>query len=174
MSKFIKIRTKFAFPVVILILIIVLLNRIERYPNKPSLEDILAGRVTIQQDDERLINYIKDVGILRPPPHGRYSLQWPHVRDQSTGQAGYILSHILKNKRNGFFVECGALDGETRSNTLFMERNLGWTGLLVEADPANFKQLLKINRNAWSSNVCLATKPHPHVVSIDREEKQEN
>jgi hypothetical protein len=31
-------------------------------------------------------------------------------------------------------VECGAGDGETLSNTLFMERKLKWQGVLIEAD----------------------------------------
>ena len=61
-------------------------------------------------------------------------------------------------QRDGFFVECGALDGETRSNTLFMERFLGWTGLLVEADPTNFRRVLSKRRNAWSVNVCLNSR----------------
>lgn len=34
--------------------------------------------------------------------------------------------------RNGTYVEMGALNGITFSNTLFFERELGWKGLLVE------------------------------------------
>ena len=34
--------------------------------------------------------------------------------------------------RNGTYVEMGALNGVTFSNTLFFERELGWRGLLVE------------------------------------------
>ena len=45
-------------------------------------------------------------------------------------------------QRDGFFVECGAFDGETRSNTLNLERDLGWTGVLIEADPVNLMQCL--------------------------------
>ena len=53
-------------------------------------------------------------------------------------------------------MECGALDGVRASNTLFFERYRNWTGLLIEADPTSFKQLLKVGRNAFSSNVCLS------------------
>jgi FkbM family methyltransferase len=39
---------------------------------------------------------------------------------------------------NGYFVELGANDGVAQSNTLYFERNRGWTGLLVEPTPHNF------------------------------------
>ena len=38
------------------------------------------------------------------------------------------------------YLEMGAFDGETMSNTLFFE-DLGWSGVLVEAHPARFKKL---------------------------------
>ena len=34
-------------------------------------------------------------------------------------------------KEKGFFVECGALDGERSSNTNFIESKYKWTGLLA-------------------------------------------
>jgi hypothetical protein len=37
-------------------------------------------------------------------------------------------------KRGGYFVEVGALDGIQFSNTYYLERDLGWTGVLIEAD----------------------------------------
>ena len=37
--------------------------------------------------------------------------------------------------RGGIFVEAGAHDGYTQSNTYFLERHRGWSGLLVEAVP---------------------------------------
>ena len=32
----------------------------------------------------------------------------------------------------GVYIECGANDGVNQSNTIYLERNLGWTGILVE------------------------------------------
>ena len=51
-----------------------------------------------------------------------------------------------ENLVGGFFIEAGAFDGETISNTLHFELNRGWTGLLVEPDPVAFKVLKSKNR----------------------------
>lgn len=37
--------------------------------------------------------------------------------------------------RQGFFVEAGANDGISQSNTYYLEKRLGWTGLLIEPVP---------------------------------------
>jgi FkbM family methyltransferase len=37
--------------------------------------------------------------------------------------------------RRGFFVEVGANDGITQSNTAYLERYLGWRGILIEPIP---------------------------------------
>lgn len=66
------------------------------------------------------------------------------------------------------FLEVGALDGETRSNTLYFERFLNWTGLLIEPDPLNFAQLLTKNRRAWVSPTCLSVKPYPEIALFEQ------
>jgi len=37
-----------------------------------------------------------------------------------------------------------------------LERFHGWTGLLIEPDPLNFKDLYERNRKAWLAPVCLS------------------
>jgi FkbM family methyltransferase len=44
-----------------------------------------------------------------------------------------LLKHV--NFRSGVFVEAGANDGMSQSNTVYFERYLGWRGLLVEPMP---------------------------------------
>ncbi|MDA0788119.1 MAG: FkbM family methyltransferase [Proteobacteria bacterium] len=36
---------------------------------------------------------------------------------------------------HGFFIECGANDGYTQSNTYYLEKRRGWRGLLIEGIP---------------------------------------
>lgn len=89
----------------------------------------------------------------------------PNLVDPSMGQAA-IIRELFKNMTNGFFIECGAYDGEIRSNTLFLERYLNWSGLLIEADPLNFDRVLRKNRRAHLSNTCLSTKKYPMIGSF--------
>jgi hypothetical protein len=74
-----------------------------------------------------------------------------------------ILVHLLNsselNQRNasygGIYVEAGAFDGETWSNTLHLEKFKNWTGLLIEPSSENYKTLLNKNRKSYSMNSCL-------------------
>lgn len=62
----------------------------------------------------------------------------------------------LWNKSNtpGFFVEFGATDGITMSNTYLFEKNFGWDGLLIE--PARiWKDSLISNRSANLDFRCV-------------------
>jgi FkbM family methyltransferase len=63
-----------------------------------------------------------------------------------SGEDKYLNENIFKNKKNGIYLELGALDGKLYSNTKFFEDNLNWSGILIEPHPYKFKQL-KINRN---------------------------
>ena len=56
-----------------------------------------------------------------------------------------ILLLAAKHEGQKTFVELGALDGKTFSNTLVLERCFGWHGLLIEGSPQNFEKL-KRNR----------------------------
>jgi FkbM family methyltransferase len=60
-------------------------------------------------------------------------------------------------KRGGYFVEFGACDGILLSNTLLLEREFGWTGILSEPMPA-WQEALKQNRNCTIDNRCVWTE----------------
>jgi len=64
------------------------------------------------------------------------------------GQDRWLEENIFRGRRGGVFVEFGALDGLETSNTLFFERERGWDGLLIEANPRSFCRLLNSGRRA--------------------------
>lgn len=71
-----------------------------------------------------------------------------------------IDKNMLKyiNYENGFFIECGANDGEQQSNTFYFEKKMGWKGLLVEPIYSLYQQC-KINRpNSIVENYALVSR----------------
>jgi FkbM family methyltransferase len=71
------------------------------------------------------------------------------------GQDTYFNEHLFKNMRGGVFVDVGAYDGISGSNTLFYEKFLGWTGLCIEPDPRQFAALAAI-RSVPCVETCIA------------------
>jgi FkbM family methyltransferase len=60
---------------------------------------------------------------------------------------------IFKHKKNGYFVDIGAYDGFSISNTKILE-DLGWDGVCIEPHPNVYKELIK-NRNCECVNCAI-------------------
>ena len=71
------------------------------------------------------------------------------------GQDQWLEENVFKGKRDGVFVEAGALDGLLHSNTLFFERKRGWRGLLVEANPSTCESVLQNRPKCRFINAAL-------------------
>lgn len=69
---------------------------------------------------------------------------------KSQSQLGQDLE-VLKfydNKDGGFFIEVGASDGISLSNTYLLEMNHNWKGICCEPIPDKFEQLVKNRPNS--------------------------
>ncbi len=62
--------------------------------------------------------------------------------------------HELGWKRDGFFVEFGASDGLSNSNTWMLENHFGWRGLLAEPNPDSIESL-RTHRKCQISTDCV-------------------
>ena len=72
-----------------------------------------------------------------------------------------LLDALFNQKRGGFFVELGANDGLTQSNTAFLEKERGWKGILIEPSLEGV-QLCKQNRPASNVFHCACvSKDYP-------------
>ena len=126
----------------------------------------LLRRGAFKYDSPRLLRYVKK-HLLLPPSNLNIKIESENA-SKSYAQLGQdlLIDNLLKGKTNGFFIEAGAYDGETFSNTLYFERKRNWTGLLVEADPKLFYLLKNKNRRAFISNACLSVKNYAESVNF--------
>ena len=65
---------------------------------------------------------------------------------------------FFKDKRDGFFVECGAYDGVDESTCKFFEETMGWKGLNIEPVPYTFERLIKNRPNTINENYAISSK----------------
>ena len=70
----------------------------------------------------------------------------------SQGGQDIYVTRILKEKRDGYFVEIGANNGYIMSNTYLLEKNYGWKGICVEATPYKITELTNNRPNA----ICIS------------------
>lgn len=69
----------------------------------------------------------------------------------------YWVLNELKLKQNGFFVDFGASDGITFSNSYLLEKNFNWNGILCEPLPRHHKNLFNI-RDCHINTNCVYTE----------------
>lgn len=93
--------------------------------------------------------------------------------NNSTNNDQWIIREVFPGKKNGFFVECGAVDGIGGSSCYALERYLGWNGICIEGHPKHI-QNLKRNRKAKCLNVLLSNvdkKDHLYVYFENNEQR---
>lgn len=78
------------------------------------------------------------------------------ISNAQLAQDLFVLDY-LKQKRNGFFVEFGATDGQYLSNTFLLEKEFGWTGILAEPAKA-WRDRLHKNRDCIIDHRCVWSK----------------
>jgi len=99
--------------------------------------------------------------MSRQGPGGRH-LSSPASKIDFSGMGeSTFVDKLLKQRRNGFYIECGAFSGEDLSDTLFFEMQRNWTGLLIEPHPEYHRSILSKNRNALVLRACLSHSSHP-------------
>lgn len=78
----------------------------------------------------------------------------PKLSYSQIGQDAWVIGEAFNHKRGGFFVEIGAADGITLSNTYLLESEFAWQGICIEANPVSFEKLARC-RQATCIQTCL-------------------
>lgn len=77
-------------------------------------------------------------------------------------QDRWILSAVFPGRTAGYFVEVGVGNGLTESNTYALERDYGWNGVLIEANPRYAASIRRLRRA-----VCVNSCVDVHVGSVE-------
>ena len=75
----------------------------------------------------------------------------------SKGQPLDMLLDSIFKKDNGFFIELGANDGLTQSNTAFLEFNRGWKGILIEPSANAYEQCCRNRPESTCFNLACVS-----------------
>ena len=116
-----------------------------------------------QQTVDYIRRHISHPSLTRP----RQLVQSDRKDASQHGQSAFV-DKLLSRRRDGFFVECGAGDGEFNSNSLFFELQRNWTGLLIEVSADDHRALLNKNRRASVLRACLSPERRPGKYQLRR------
>jgi FkbM family methyltransferase len=74
---------------------------------------------------------------------------------------------------NGFYVELGAYDGFTNSNTFFLEKKKNWKGILIEPSLNNFLSCIfyRKKKNKLFCNACVSFEYNKKYVDFEYAEQ---
>jgi len=125
----------------------------------------MYGEGNLTDVDEQLLNYIRSLTSRQGSGGRRLSSKSTRVTYSEYGGSQFV-DELLKRRRNGFFVECGAFRGEELSDSLFFEKERNWTGILIEAHPEYHREILTKNRRALVLRACLSSIGRPQLVKF--------
>ena len=91
------------------------------------------------------------------------------IRDKLRFKKSFLQNYILAllKEKNGYYIELGANDGITQSNTLYLEKK-GWRGILIEPSLNKFLDCTKnrSNLNKFYCNACVSTHYEKKYVDM--------
>ncbi|WP_155264911.1 FkbM family methyltransferase [Sphingomonas segetis] len=128
-------------------------------PKSPCLRSSSAARTLpwrayVERERRMTANIFKALlADVRPDDLRRTFDALTHSTSQ-LGQEIFVLSR-LGWKRNGYYVEFGATDGRTLSNTWLVDRQFGWRGILAEPGRIWHDALVAEGRNAHVDFDCV-------------------
>ena len=100
--------------------------------------------------------YIKN--LIYPPLYDLLKYWYFKLLKGSFYAKDEIDKKLLKyiNFENGFYVELGANNGFSQSNTLYFELKKGWSGILIEPSPNLYLQCCYFRNNNTNKILCNA------------------
>ncbi len=114
------------------------------FTNPGVRKGIIRGRQRVAQARRRTYERLGSDRLSRPALH-----------DMDRKLERYL------SMENGFFIEAGANDGHSQSNTYFLERFRGWRGVLIEPIPELYELCVRERPSSQVFNCALIAANDP-------------
>ena len=129
--------------------------------NKIKVYDILKQahdqKVLVDKNDKILLEFIDYIKNLKSIPHSQI------FQD-------IFASFVIKNEFDNTFLEFGATNGLSLSNTYMLEKELGWSGALAEPDVQWIDSLKKNRPNTKIITKCIWKKSNEKLNFFSSDE----
>ncbi|MBO6755043.1 MAG: FkbM family methyltransferase [Roseibium sp.] len=125
---------------------------------RAALQHLQAGLVDLDKAIEAAASEQEKGDLIARRFQIERRLTDPFLWSSQAGQDRWLAETLFKNLTGGVFVEVGAYDGLTGSNTLFFERYKGWSGLLVEPSP-HWAAVARSHRKATCIECAVGGRP---------------
>ncbi|XP_039296122.1 protein Star isoform X3 [Nilaparvata lugens] len=118
------------------------------------------------QDNHQLIDHIRG-NYMRTPTKLAHEIDAGEFHSKRKNYNVLLQSKVAEisgKKSNGVFIETGAYRHGSESETEWLELDRGWSGLLTQPDPNDYKVLQQRSRHrsrAHIANVCLSPTANP-------------
>lgn len=76
----------------------------------------------------------------------------------------------FNHKKGGYYIELGASNGITLSNTLLLEKEYNWTGILIEPVKNEFEELIKNRPNNKNVNSAVYSVSGKNVIFDNKQD----
>lgn len=109
-------------------------NTLKKYVNLNIINcnniDKALHNISLNKDYRYIKQYINHIDFHNLP-YTKYPLTFYSQIEQDK----YYIENVINYKSIGVFIEIGGYDGITGSNTYFLEKNLSWSGIIIECNP---------------------------------------
>lgn len=119
--------------------------------------ELLRGELILAAQRQQLV---RAAAAVSAPGVSAGNAEWrEQLCKRAVSQLGQDLWVLERTgyKRGGFFVDFGATNGVSLSNTWLLEKEFDWRGICAEPNPRFFKQLGK-NRSCIVSDACVGAR----------------
>jgi FkbM family methyltransferase len=115
----------------------------------------------------QLAKSVSDIKCLSMHPSNLVSCEKNITRSCSEGNQDHYVNKLYMHKCGGIFIELGATDGKSESNTKAMEEEMSWSGFCIEPNIDLYESLIQNRPKCKNLNAVITNSNDSKYVYTD-------